>query len=328
MQTNAPTRKPRNVTVDRLAHALVRLIVVSLASLPAGFGRSVGRFIGSMIWRIDKRHRKQVLLNMDIAFRKGKSQSEKDNLCKKYFEHVGLSLVEIAKMGHLTRETVTDLCDVSELKQFETVIAKGKGVLIVPAHHGNWELCGYAVSLMGFALKSVARPLDNPYLNEYLMEYRQRSGHVIIEKWKVLWKLKKMLDKGDVISMSVDQNGGIGGEFVPFFGSIASTVASPADLHVITKTPIIVATLNRKADGLHHVLRVWDVIEHEPYTDQKEASRKVLKRINAAVEKSIWEYPEQWLWIHRRWKTRPPGEVPAADGLPPLLYPSARQLGN
>ena len=129
---------------------------------------------------------------------------------------------------------------------------------------------------------------------------------MIIEKWKVLWKLKKMLDKGDIISMSVDQNGGVAGIFVPFFGSLASTVASPADLHLITGVPIIVATMNRKADGVHHVLRVWDTIEREPYTDQKEAVKKLLTRINAAVERSIREYPEQWLWNHRRWKTRPP----------------------
>jgi KDO2-lipid IV(A) lauroyltransferase len=103
--------------------------------------------------------------------------------------------------------------------------------------------------------------------------------------------------------------------FVPFFGSLASTVASPADLHVVTGTPIIVSTVNRKADGIHHVLRVWDIIERDA---ERLDSRAVLTRINAAVERSIREYPEQWLWVHRRWKTRPPGEQPDADGLPPL----------
>jgi KDO2-lipid IV(A) lauroyltransferase len=321
MHTNAPTRKPRNMTADRTVHALVRFMVVLLSILPAKFARWLGRSAGKLAWRLGKRHRNQVLRHMDIAFRSEKSRAEKEELCKKYFEHVGLSVIEVAKLVQLTPKNVMEICDLTELRQFKATIDKKKGLLIVPAHHGNWELCGYAVSLSGYPLKSVARPLDNPFLNEFLMDFRQKSGHVIIEKWKVLWKLKKMLDKGDIISMSVDQNGGVGGVFVPFFGSLASTVASPADLHVIIGTPIIIATMNREPDGIHHKLRVWDIIESEPYTDQKEASRQVLTRINEAVERSIRAYPEQWLWAHRRWKTRPPGELPTADGLPPLIQP-------
>lgn len=323
MYTHAPVRKPRNITVDRITHAIVRFLVVVLASVPFGVARAMGLAVGRFIWRIDKRRRTQVLRNMEIAFRNEKTTAEKEALCKKYFEHVGLTVIETARMAELTPKNVTELCDLTELRQFDAILAKKKSLLIVPAHHGNWELCGYAVGLLGYPLKSVARPLDNPLLNEFLMDHRQRSGHVIIEKWRVLWKLKKMLDKGDIISMSVDQNGGVAGVFVPFFGSLASTVASPADLHVITGVPIIVATMNRKADGIHHVLRVWDTIEHEPYKDQKEASKRLLTRINAAVERSIREYPEQWLWNHRRWKTRPPDEAPTADGLPPLIGVSA-----
>ncbi|HLX64379.1 MAG TPA: lysophospholipid acyltransferase family protein [Planctomycetota bacterium] len=319
MYSAAPKRKERSIVIDRVVAALARLIVRVLNILPAPVARSLGRAVGRMAWRCSGYYRRRVLANMDIAFRNEKTRAEKEALCTKYFEHVGLTVVEFARMTRLTPQNVTELCDLSELRQFDEILAKKRGLLCVPAHHGNWELCGYSVALMGYPLKSVARPLDNPLLNDFIMEHRQKSGNVIIEKWKVLWKLKKMLDKGDIVTMSVDQNGGVAGMFVPFFGSLASTVASPADLHVITGTPIIVATLNRKPDGIHHVLRVWDVIEHAQTGDQKADSRRVLTRINAAVERSIREYPEQWLWIHKRWKTRPLGEAPCADGLPPLI---------
>lgn len=323
MYTHAPKRKERSIIIDRLVYAFVRLAVLFIQLLPAAVARGFGVGVGRLIWRLDKRHRNQVLKNMDIAFRDEKSRAEKEALCRKYFEHVGLAVVEFARLTLLTPENVTELCDLSELKQFDEVIAKKRGLLCVPAHHGNWELCGYSVALLGYPIKSVARPLDNPLLNEFIMDHRQKSGNVIIEKWKVLWKLKKMMDKGDIITMSVDQNGGVAGQFVPFFGSLASTVSSPADLHVIVGTPIIVATMNRKEDGIHHVLRIWDVIEHEPDADQKAGARRVLTRINAAVERSIRAYPEQWLWVHKRWKTRPPDEVPTADGLPPLIGKSS-----
>jgi KDO2-lipid IV(A) lauroyltransferase len=312
----APKRKERNITADRVVHAFVRLVVLFLNIVPEGMARSLGKLAGRGAWKLNARWRRRVMQNMDIAFRDAKTRAEKVELSRRYFEHLGLAAVEFARMTRLTPENVTDLCDLTELRQFDEILMNRRGVICVPAHHGNWELCGYSVALRGYPIKSVARPLDNPLLNEFVMEHRQKSGNVIVEKWKVLWKLKKMLDNGDVVTMSVDQNGGVGGMFVPFFGSLASTVASPADLHVATGTPIIIATLNRKPDGVHHVLRVWDVIAPSP---EKSDSRAVLTRINAAVERSIREYPEQWLWIHNRWKTRPPGEIRAKDGLPPLI---------
>ena len=180
----------------------------------------------------------------------------------------------------------------------------------MPAHHGNWELCGYAVSLKGYPLQSVARPMDNPLLDELITAHRERSGNKIIQKWKVLWKLKKLLDQGGIITMSIDQNGGLGGLFVPCFKTLASTVTSPAELHLATGVPIIVTTLNRKPDKIHHVLRVWDVIEHPRTDDHLADVRAIITRINAAVEKAVRAYPEQWLWVHKRWKTRPAGRSP------------------
>lgn len=298
---------------------MAQALVIFLNALPGAAARVLGRFVGRCFWRIDKRHRNQVLRHMDIAFRDEKTRAEKEALCKRFFEHMTLAAVEFARMSRLTRENIHELIDMSELKQFDKIMAKKKGLLCIPAHHGNWELCGYSVSLLGYPLKSVARPLDNPLVNQMVKEIRERSGNELIEKWKVLWKLKKLLDRGDIVTMSVDQNGGVAGHFVPFFGSLASTVSSPAELHVVTGTPIIVCTLNRKPDGIHHELRVWDVIEHEKSDDHDAHVRAVLTRINAGVERAIRAYPEQWLWIHKRWKTRPPGEIADDKGLPPII---------
>jgi KDO2-lipid IV(A) lauroyltransferase len=315
----APTRKPRDSFLDSRVYALIELAVLVLNLLPAGLARWIGRAGGRMLWRLDRRHRKQVLRHMDIAFRNEKTRAEKEDLCRRYFEHTGLAVVEFARVRQITKENVDEIADLSELKKFDELLARKQGLLCVPAHHGNWELCGYTVSLKGYPLKSVARPLDNPLVNDLVRTIRETSGNEIIEKWKVLWKLKKLLDKGGIVTMSVDQNGGVGGLFVPCFRTLASTVTSPAELHLVTGVPIIVATMNRKADGIHHVLRVWDVIEHPRSEDHAADVKAVITRVNAAVEKAVREYPEQWLWVHKRWKTRPPGEVPGPDGLPPEL---------
>ncbi|MCY3018002.1 MAG: lysophospholipid acyltransferase family protein [Planctomycetota bacterium] len=313
----APKRQPRNPFWDSRVCALVSALIAILNVLPGRVARWCGRTAAAMAWLLDRKHRQQVLTHMDIAFRGTMPRAEKEALCRRWFEHIGLGLVEFARMRQLTRENVDQLADFTELKKFDELLARGKGLLCVPAHHGNWELCGYAVSLKGYPLQSVARPMDNPFLDELITAHRERSGNTIIQKWKVLWKLKKLLDKGGIVTMSIDQNGGVAGLFVPCFSTLASTVTSPAELHLATRVPIIVATLNRKPDKIHHVLRVWDVIEYPSSGDHDADVKAVITRINAAVERAVREYPEQWLWVHKRWKTRPPGEAPGPDGLPP-----------
>jgi len=315
----APARKARNPFWDSRVTAAVSALVEGLNALPASAASSVGKAVGRMAWHIDKRHRKQVLQNMDIAFREEKSRAEKERICQAYYEHLGLAGVEFARMRRITRENVHETIDLSEVKVFDQLLARKKGLLCIPAHHGNWELCGHAVGLLGYPLKSVARPLDNVSLNALITSMREHSGNEVVQKWKVLWKLKKLLDHGGVVAITVDQNGGVAGLFVPFFGVLASTVSSPAELHLLNGTPIVVATLNRLPDGIRHKFNVWDVIEPKKSGDHEADVRAVMTRVNAGVEKAIRAYPEQWLWAHKRWKTRPPEELPGPDGLPPRV---------
>ena len=315
----APKRKKRDPFWDERAYAVAAALIRILNILPGPVARFVGKTAGRLAWRLDGKHRRQVLYHMDLAFRNEKTRQEKEELCRRWFEHMGLSVVEFARLEQITAENVHKIVDLTELPTLEKLLARGKGLICVPAHHGNWELCGYAVAIKGYPLKSVARPLDNPLLNELIKNVREKSGNEIIEKWKVLWKLKKLLDRKAIVTMSIDQNGGVAGLFVPCFGTLASTVTSPAELHLATRTPIVMTTVNRQADGVHHVMRVWDIIEHTPTDDHAADVKAVITRINMAVEMAVRAYPEQWLWVHKRWKSRPPGEVAGVDGLPPRI---------
>ncbi|MCW8130333.1 MAG: lysophospholipid acyltransferase family protein [Planctomycetota bacterium] len=320
MGTARPDRGPRDLATDR-AEALVRLLMLFFQALPAPAARWVGRQLGLLAWRLMKRKRKQMLRHMDLAFRGEFSRDQHEAWVRGHFEHIGLFVVEFARLPLHSKETIGEFCDLAEVARFDGLLAKGngRGLMIVPAHHGNWELCGYAVSLLGYPLLSVARPLDNPLLNELVDGVRERAGNEIIHKWQVLWTLKKQLDRGRIVTMSVDQNGGVAGTFVPLFGTLASTVASPAELALASRAPVVVATLNRLADGVRHKFHVWDVIECEKTGDHEADRRALLTRINQAYERAIRAYPEQWLWGHQRWKARPPGEVPGPDGLPPRI---------
>ncbi|MBI3831425.1 MAG: lysophospholipid acyltransferase family protein [Planctomycetes bacterium] len=319
MGTAPPNRGPRDLANDRAVDALVRLLMLFFQTLPAPAARWTGRQLALLAWRLLKRKRQQMRRHMDLAFREEFTREQKEAWVRGNFEHIGLFIAEFARLPLLNKERVCELCDMSAANVFHELLAKqnGKGLMVTPAHHGNWELNGYAVSLLGCPLLSVARPLDNPYLNELVDGVRERAGNEIVHKWQILWTLKKQLDRGRIVTMSVDQNGGTSGIFVPLFGTLASTVASPAELALASGAPVIVATLNRLPDGVHHKFHVWDIIEFPKSGDHEADRRALLTRINSAYEKAIRAYPEQWLWGHQRWKTRPPGEQPGADGLPP-----------
>ena len=315
--TAAPNRGPRNPVTDRVAYAIARLFLLFFRHLPGGVARWIGRRMGDAAFICSPRYRRQMIHHMDIAYRHELSREEKERICRLNFQHLGLFLVEFSRMHWLTKENAHELVDVSQFRVLDKLLVRPRGLIAVPGHLGNWEMCGYVASLLGYPLKSVARPLDNPLLNEMVDTIRETSGNTIIHKWQVLWKLKKLLDHQGIVTMSVDQNGGVGGVFAPLFGIQSSTIASPAELHLATRAPIVVATLNRLPDGVRHVFNVWDVIEFEK-TDDYDADRlAIVTRINAAYEKAIRQYPEQWLWVHRRWKTRPEGEQPGPDGMPP-----------
>jgi KDO2-lipid IV(A) lauroyltransferase len=315
--TPAPHRGPRDPVADRAVHALARLFLLFFRYSPGPLARWVARRMGDLAYLLSARYRSQMVRHMEIAFRGELSREARLRLCRRNFQHLGLFLAEFSRMHWLTRGNVERLVDLSQTRVLDEQLAKGRGLIAVPAHLGNWELCGYAAAVKGYPLKSVARPLDNPLINDMVDQIRQTAGNEILHKWQVLWKLKKLLDKGAIVTMSVDQNGGLGGVFAPLFGVLSSTIPSPAELHLATRAPIIVCTLNRQPDGVRHVFHVWDVIEFEKTGDYEADRLAIVTRINQAYERAVRAYPEQWLWVHKRWKTRPPGEEPGPDGLPP-----------
>lgn len=316
---SAPESRPRNPFWDSRAAAAAALAQTVLNALPEALACWIGKTLGRWVCRLDGKHRRRVLRNMDVAFREELPRAEKERLCQAYFEHLGLAIVEIARFERLDRAALDARFDLSELSQLDALLARGKGVICVPAHHGNWELCAYAAGLAGRPLKLVVRPLANPALDAFLTAQRERSGNEVIRKWKVLWKLKKLLDSGAAVVLTNDQNGGTQGIFVPFFKTLASTLTSPAELHLATGAPLAVVTLNRQKNERHHRLHVWAVIEHARTRDHNADVVTVTRRINDAFETAIRTYPEQWLWVHPRWKTRPPGEPAGPDGLPPRV---------
>lgn len=179
----------------------------------------------------------------------------------------------------------------------------GKGVVAVSAHLGNWEIGGCGIGHLGFRLSWLLRPVENPFLQDGLNEIRASAGVGVITKWGGLREAMHVLRRGEILAMLVDQDARDQGVFVPFFGQEASTLKSPALLSLRTGAPILPFAARRRPDG-RMTLDFAEPFVAEGSHEHEGDLERATARFTACIEAWIRETPDQWLWIHRRWKTR------------------------
>lgn len=226
-------------------------------------------------------------------------------------------------MRRLTPRRARRMIDVRGLEQVRALQAEGKGVIVASGHLGNWELLSYAAGLLGFEQVVLARPFPEPGLERWIREHRGRSGHKVLSKFGGVWPLKKVLDRGGVVGLNVDENAR-DGLFVPFCGVLAGTNTTAAHLQRFSGAPIVVLTCQRLAPERYRV-HCWAVVRPGPApgrtvdSDRAAEVARVMAEVTRGFEAALKAYPEQWLWTLRRWETRPEGEVEGPDGLPPRI---------
>ena len=196
-----------------------------------------------------------------------------------------------------------DHCRLVNGERFFDAMLSGRPLLIVTGHFGNWEMAGYAVALGGFRAHAIARPLDNPYVDDYLRGFRERTGQKLLAKHGDFDKMQQVLDSGGVIATLADQDAGQRGLFVDFFGRPASTHKAVALMALEHRVPIIVVGATR-IDGVYEVTTA-DIIYPEHFDNTPEAVRAITQRFTADLERLIRRAPDQYFWVHRRWKHQP-----------------------
>jgi KDO2-lipid IV(A) lauroyltransferase len=240
--------------------------------------------------------------NLMLAFPE-RSPAERAAICRRSFQHLGMMLVELGLLlvgdpaRMLARVTVEGL---SHLPGHD-----GHGVLLLSAHLGNWELLGLAHALSGRPLAVVVRPLDSARLNRLAKRLRTRTGMELIPKRRALRAVLDALRRGRMVGILLDQNATrLDGVFVPFFGRLASTSRSLAVLALRTGTPIVPVFIHRERNG-HHRIIVEPPIEGPVSLSGDGAIVELTAACSQRIEEAVRRRPEQWLWLHRRWRTRP-----------------------
>ena len=276
-----------------------------MARLPAPVALGLGRRLGEATALALPRRRRVALANLALAFPELPAV-EHHRLARRSWQHLGMTVVELARLLGRPLEATLDEIALDGLEHLRGVMDRHGRALILTAHLGNWEYLSAASRLAGYPLTVVVRPLDSPALDAVAGAMRRKTGVDLIDKRGALRPVLEALRRGGLVGILLDQNAARReGVFVPFFGRAASTSRSLALLAVRTGAPVVPIFIRREAAGRHRV-RIEPSLAPPTVNDPEQAVVELTTRCTQAIEAAVRQNPEQWLWSHDRWRTRPP----------------------
>ncbi|MGE3181865.1 MAG: lysophospholipid acyltransferase family protein [Phycisphaerae bacterium] len=313
MTTVAPAKKKswyRTPLVAAVQYPLMRFWTFMMNCFSLETNLATGRMIGRIWWTISPRHRKLAIQHLRDSFPTEYSDDEITDIARRSFEHFAqVYLIELAMTPRaLTRSSWPRHIELTDLSDTIRELLQGRSAIMVTPHFGNIELLGFALCRMGVPLVAVMRPLDDPRMNAFLVETRAASGLRLLDKKGMTYEAASVIERGVPLCFIADQDAGKKAYFVDFFGRKASTYKSIGLLAVQHDLPVIVGYAARIGRGLRYRIEVNRIIRPEDWVDKDNAALWITEEFSAAMEAGIRKYPEQYLWVHRRWKSRPKGE--------------------
>jgi KDO2-lipid IV(A) lauroyltransferase len=294
----------------RLEYALVWCVVKSIGVLPRPLARALGILLGQLIYLFHGKLRRVGLRNLTLAF-PDMSEPQRRKILRSVFTSLGRQLAEVCLFPRYTRENVPDVVIYDGFENFDRAFGRGKGVLFLTAHLGGWELSAFAHSIYGHPLSFLMRPLDNPYLDRMMREYRTLHGNQSIDKDDPTRGLLRALKEGKVVGFLMDTNmTPQQGIFVDYFGIPACTASGLARIALRTDAAVVPGFTLWDSRLGKYILRFDPALTLIRTGDLEADLAANTQLFTKVIEDFVRRYPDQWLWVHRRWKTRPPGEPP------------------
>ncbi|HXW93841.1 MAG TPA: lysophospholipid acyltransferase family protein [Terriglobales bacterium] len=295
---------------QRLQYALAWILIKLIGALPRPLARAAGIALAGSVYLLHRRLRQVGGINLKLAFPE-KNRRQRARILRGVFVSFGRQAAEVCLLPKYTRENVHQVVVYDGFQNFECAFKRGKGVLFLTAHLGGWELSAFVHSLHGHPLHVVMRPLDNIPLDRLVRRYRTMHGNTMVEKDDFVRGLLAAIKAGETVGILMDTNmTPPQGVFVDFFGIPACTASGLARIALRTDAAVVPgftiwdSTLGKyrlRFDPPVPLIRTGD--------DDADAVANTA-RFTSIIEGYVRRYPEQWLWVHRRWKTRPEGQPP------------------
>jgi len=294
---------------QRLEYLAASTILKGLGWLPHALARGVCAVLATVSYWVWPRLRRVGLFNLWLAFPEWPERARRRVLFG-LFRNFGRMFADFAHFPRLNRQNIERLIIYDGFENYARAHSQGKGVLFLTAHFGNWELSSFAHGVYGYPLNFLVRELDNPLIGALIERYRSGSGGRPIEKTGAASQVLRAFKRGEAVGILMDQNMlADEGVFVDFFGRPACTTTAPARLARKAGVSIVLGLVIWDSKLKKYRLRFDPVewIKREDADDEIMANTANFTRL---IEEYVRRYPDHWLWVHRRWKTRPPGEPP------------------
>lgn len=279
-----------------------------LGFFPVNANLATARAFGSLLWTFDKKHRNRAMENITRSF-PDMPRHEVERIARRSIEHFcELAMDVMFTTRIINAETWHHYVHPKNFQAVLDIILHGKGAIMLTGHYGNWEILGYTLATLGIRSYNIARPIDNRYFDAWVLGVREKKGQIILSKRGVTTTAQEVLENKEILGLTADQNAGPKGMFVPFFGRMASTYKSIGLLAIQHQVPVVIGYARRRGNKFDFDMGVQDVIYPEDWKNQPDELYYITARYTRAIEMMVRDDPTQYLWIHRRWKTRPKGE--------------------
>jgi len=294
----------------KLEYAAAWPFIKILGALPRPMARGFAIGLGRIVYLFHGRLRRVGLRNLELALPE-KKEAERKRIVRGVFTSLGRQLAELCQFPRYTTEKVDEVVVYDGLDNYLQARARGKGVLFLTAHFGGWELSAFTHSLHGYWLHVVMRPMDNPYLDRMIENYRTMHGNKTVAKDDFVRGLLAAMKAGETVGILMDTNmTPPQGVFVDFFGIPACTASGLARIALRTDAAVVPTfTIWDETMGKYR-LRFDPALELIRTGDLERDIVANTQKFTKVIEDYVRKYPDQWLWVHRRWKTRPDGEKP------------------
>ena len=303
----------RKKWLDYLAYLGLRTFAMIVQMFPIDLNLRTARLLGRLWPKLMPRHLNRAMENLRYAYGATHSQAELARLASCSMQQMTMMAMEMLFTPRLINEwTWPRHIRLREMPEALRLLLGQRGLILLTGHYGNWELLGYTLTTYGLPVTAVMRPLDNPYINAYLMKARKARGLRLLYKKGVARSAGDVLASGEALSFIADQNAGHKGLFVDFFGRKASTYKSIGLLAMEHHVPILVGYARRVSDRFQYEIGVNRIIHPSQWAEKQDPLLWITQEFSAAMEEFIREDPSQYLWVHRRWKSRPKAEQTVA----------------
>lgn len=285
--------------------------------LPWAVVHHAGRVLGLLFYTFDRSHRRVALNNLASAF-PSRSPQERRTIARRVFQHFGAMLFELLKFSHLPAERMLERVEFEGADRARQAYAAGRGVFLLTGHFGCWEMHGLVHALHLAPIGVMARPLDNPLLNEMLERVRQGTGNTVIYRRGGLRRTLRTLEAGQAVAILIDQHiHGPDAIPVDFFNRPAATTTALAALTARTGAPVLPVFAIPTAPGRYRM--IYEHAVPPPDSESPEAIREFTQRCTDVLEMYVRRYPDLWLWMHRRWRDQ--AQPAAVKGMFPAATP-------